>query len=248
MKKVSAPLNYDGWGAENWTTLSTDKVYVGEDGTLTIGTESTATGVAYAGFFCVTNFVLTYYGTEVDLTADLKAKEAEVEEVIAQLMLTGDKTNAEKRVAEIASGDNTYNAIAQLTDLISDINATLAKEQAFTAVDDLDALASKAATNNLKAVYNAGSENIATALSAESATVDDLPALNALASAIRAYGAVLASAEEWNDATVTALFTEQIVGISTADEPTIAGYKDALGIVFKCFFLTLGVGLYKSWR
>ena len=124
--------------------------------------------------------------------------------------------------------DNTYNAIAQLTDLISDINATLAKEQAFTAVDDLDALASKASTNNLKAVYNAGSENIATALSAETATVDDLPALNALASAIRAYGAVLASAEEWNDATVTALFTEQIVGISTADEPTIAGYKDAL--------------------
>ncbi|MBR3454993.1 MAG: hypothetical protein IKH26_06690 [Bacteroidaceae bacterium] len=228
VKKVSAPLNYDGWGAENWTTLSTDKVYVGEDGTLTIGTESTATGVAYAGFFCVTNFVLTYYGTEVDLTADLKAKEAEVEEVIAQLLLTGDKTNAEKKVEEIAAGDNTYNAIAQLTDLISEINATIATEQSFTAADDLNTLASQASSTNVKAVYNAGSTNIATALSAETATVDDLPALNALASAIRAYAAVLASAEEWNDATVTALYTEQIAGISTADEPAIAGYTDAL--------------------
>ena len=228
VKKVSAPLNYDGWSAENWVTLSTDKVYVGEDGILTIGAEGSATGAAYTGWFCATNFVVTYFGTNVDLTADLKAKEAEVEEVIAKLMLTGDKTNAEKRVTEIAAGADTYTAIAQLTDLISEINATIATEEAFTAADDLSRLASEASSANVKAAYNAGNSNIANVLSADTTTVAALPALNRLANAVKAYATVLTGAEAWNDANVTALYTEQIPTIATADEPTIQAYTNAL--------------------
>lgn len=229
VKKVSAPLNYNGWDARNWKTLTTDKVYVGEDGILTIGVESSATGAAYSGFFCATNFVVTYFGTEVDLTADLKAKQEEVAGLINEMILAGDKKNAEAKSAEIAANEDTYMAIAQYTELASEINATIASEQAFSAVESLTAAASASSSANVKAAFKAACDNITSVLSADTTTVNALPSLNALANAVRAYAEVVTEAEGWNDAELTALYTEQIAGIATAEnEATIVAYKEEL--------------------
>ena len=68
---VSPTLSKDTWNDDNtgeWDWLTTSKVIV-NDGKLTIGAYGTLSGDAAAGWFCVTHFVLNYYGeaTEEDV-------------------------------------------------------------------------------------------------------------------------------------------------------------------------------------
>lgn len=68
---VSPTLSKDTWNDDNtgdWDFLTTSKVIV-SDGKLTIGAYGTLSGDAAAGWFCVTHFVLNYYGeaTEDDV-------------------------------------------------------------------------------------------------------------------------------------------------------------------------------------
>ena len=65
---------------EGWEPLTTKSLYVGSDGSFRIGFESTSGG-GTAGWFCVTDFGLTYYGK------DLSAAEEALKEKIAQAQM-----------------------------------------------------------------------------------------------------------------------------------------------------------------
>ena len=173
--KVSAVLDNQGWDAQQWTTLATDKILVGEDGLLTIGAASTTIGQAYVGWFCVTNFRLIYYGTDVDLTADLKAKQEAIAELVSTLTFKGDAAAANAEAESIVANNDTYNAITLLTSLIDKTQTVAAEENAFTASFESfnDEIAGKSAT--AAAALKSLSNSIAATLEADSTTVAAIP-------------------------------------------------------------------------
>ena len=233
--KISSYLTELGWDDEEWTTLTTDKILVGEEGTIVIGAESTTNGTAYEGWFCVTNAVLTYYGTEVDLSEDLADKIVEATELANSLLLAGDRTNALATIEEIAAGDDVYTALTALTEYINEMNDILETEEAFTAADDLSDAASAATDEQVKAVYTVGAADLAAVVQADTTTVDALPALEELYSAYISYGAVLESAIAWGTDDATNLVAEQVAAIE-ASAPTaeeLAAYQEALLEIMK---------------
>ena len=72
-----------------WTSYTTDPILVTSDGKLRIGFTSAGEGTS-AGWFCVTDFSLTYYGTDDALTeyqAALEAKKAAATKLAAEAIL-----------------------------------------------------------------------------------------------------------------------------------------------------------------
>ena len=233
--KVSSYLTELGWDDTGWTTLETDKILVGEEGTIVIGAESTTNGTTYEGWFCVTNAVLTYYGTEVDLSDDLTDKVEEATELANSLLLAGDKANALAEIAEIAAGDDVYTAVTELTELINDLNDILETEEAFTAGDDLSDAADEATAEQVKTVYNVGVAYIVAVWNADTTTVDALSALEELYTAYISYGAALEAAVSWGTDETDALVAEQVAAIvaNGATTEELAAYEEALLTIMK---------------
>ena len=224
--KVSeTPTTMSGtWGEPDevpgvWTALKTDKVYVGEDGTLTIGATSTTDGTQYKGWFCVTNFQLKYYGTEYDMKDDVNAKKTDAGTAIAQLILKGDKAAAQAEYDGIVgSGASDYDMVSQLTTFIEKVNGIYAQETAFTRAADLKAAQEKETDAIVASLYGAASTSVQNALEAETAKVDDLPELEKFYGAVMAYAPVVKGAETWPSATVTdVLASYTTIGSTVAD-------------------------------
>lgn len=237
--KVSAIFGGNGWdgvaaGVGKWETLTTDKVLVGEDGKLTIGATATTNGTAYAGWYCVTNFKLRYFGTEYDFSADVTAKTEEAESAMSQLILFGDKKNAVNNINKIAASNETdYSKVAKLTDLIATINDTYAQEIAFTAGNDIKALAENEENETVKAIYKSGSDDINNAVASDEATVEILPQLNTLYSAYLAYADAATAALNWGTESATAEVKSQVAGISGATAESLADNKAKLIAIMK---------------
>lgn len=166
-------------GAMNWTTLTTDKVYVGSDGILTIGATSTTDGTMYKGWFCVTNFQIKYFGTEYDMNADLEAKKDELQALINELKWATDQHNATSLYNDIVNSTETndYEKISGLTALGTQLNEWVSIENGFTATDNLQALSEAETNTAAKAVYDMGYNYIA---NFEGMSVNSVDSMNAI--------------------------------------------------------------------
>ena len=233
--KSSTVLDNQGWDSQVWTTLATDKILVGEDGQLTIGGASTTIGQAYVGWFCVTNFVLTYYGTDIDLTADLQSKQEDIAELVSTLNFKGDVAATNAAVESIIANNDTYNAIALLTDLIDKTQGVAATENNFIASFESfnDGIVGK--TGAAAAALSSVSRNIAEALEADTTTVAAIPGFQSLIDTYRAYAAVAEAAQAWNTESVNAKIDEHIAIFtdSTPDADAVKALQDELSNMMK---------------
>lgn len=230
---VPQSLSWDN--PDGWTTLTSDKVLVGEDGTLTIGATSTTDGTQYKGWFCVTNFKLTYYGTSYDMSEDVKAKSAEVESAIEGLELKGDKAHAKEDLAAVTSSTKSdYEKVTDLTNLLANINSYIAQEKAFTAYDNIKSLRDASDISEMqKAIFTAAANDMNKVLSADATTVDELPALNTLASAFVAYAQTAKAAEEWGTSKATEEVKAQVAAIEGSTAEVLAANQDKLVAIMK---------------
>ncbi len=213
----------------SWTTLTTDKVLVGTDGTLTIGASSTTDGTQYKGWFCVTNFQLKYYGETYDMSEDVTLKADEVHEAIQQLILAGDRRDAETALEEILNSNAIdYLKVADLTDLLKDINTTLATETAFTAAQTIQELISKETSEAVKKVYTLAYSTIETALESQTATVSILPQLQTLSAAYIQLADATRAALNWGTAEATAAAETVTDGLTADDTQAVLDKAEAL--------------------
>ena len=216
--KISTTPTSLAWnGAAEWEKLVTDKVLVGEDGTLTIGATSTTDGTQYKGWFCVTNFQLKYYGTEYDLTDDLGKKTEEVKAAIEALTWPGDKRTMSEALAAITDGGlSDYEMVSQLTNLLSRIQNVAGQEAAFTALNDLNALRDVETSEAVKAIWTIAVSDMEEAINSDETTSDAIPGLNALYAAYVGYAEVARGAETWGTTAVTSELESQIASLSGA--------------------------------
>ena len=230
--KVSPVFSLAGSGWTAWETLTTDKVLVGEDGTLTIGATS---GAQYKGWFCVTNFQLKYYGTTYDMSTDLADKKSEVEKAIATLTLKGDQTAAKAKFDAIVGGEaSDYDKVSQLTVLMDEVKDVAAQEQAFTALDDMDALRQANLEDEvLSSVYNNGAVAISLALEADDASVELFPSLNELYAAFVSYATTIKAAQAWPAAEVTDKVSDYVDAVSGANAEKVAEKQAELVALMK---------------
>ena len=207
--KVSPVATNLVWeGAKNWETLTTDKVYVGEDGTMTIGTTATTNGQAYRGWYLATNFQLKYYGPDYDLSEDLEEKKEEVTGLMDELQWAGDITSANYLFNTIVdnTGINDYTKISMLTNLGTVLEIWIEAEQNFTLPETLAELVSKESNNAAKAVLTVERNYINNVIGSKSMSVDKIDELNALYGPYVELAATTRAASEWGtvDATTAA--------------------------------------------
>lgn len=128
----SPVLSKDTWNDDNtgdWDFLTTEKVIV-SDGKLTIGALGNLSGEAAAGWFCVTHFVLNYYGkaTEEDV---VKLYNDRINDFTAYAEGMGFKADkkAFEEVVKANSGLTDYNEIQSALATLNDAYATAQKSQ-----------------------------------------------------------------------------------------------------------------------
>lgn len=128
----SPVLSKDTWNDDNtgdWDFLTTEKVIV-SDGKLTIGALGNLSGEAAAGWFCVTHFVLNYYGkaTEEDV---VKLYNDRINDFTAYAEGMGFKADkkAFEEVVKANSGLTDYNEIQSALAVLNDAYATAQKSQ-----------------------------------------------------------------------------------------------------------------------
>lgn len=230
---IPQSLSWDN--PDGWVTLTSDKVLVGEDGTLTIGAASNTDGTQYKGWFCVTNFKLTYYGTSYDMSEDVKNKLAEVESAIENLELKGDKSHAADDLTQIKSSDKSdYDKVTDLTNLLATINSYVAQEKAFSAYDNIKSLRDASGISELqKSIFTAAASDMNKVLTADATTVDDLPPLAALANSFVAYAQTAKAAEEWGTSKATEEVKTQVAGIEGATPEELAANQQKLVDIMK---------------
>ncbi len=166
---------------DGWINLTTNKVYVGEDGTLTIGATSTTDGTAYTGWFCVTNFRLKYYGTEYNMDNDVQIKSDDVNALITELNWQGDITNATNRYNTIINSDaDAYTKVSQLTELEDLINSWISKEEAFDILNLLTIRLEETEGETAISVYTIATNYVSNMLNSETMSVDNIEALNSI--------------------------------------------------------------------
>lgn len=128
----SPVLSKDTWADDNtgeWDFLTTEKVIV-SDGKLTIGALGNLSGEAAAGWFCVTHFVLNYYGkaTEEDV---VKLYNDRINDFTAYAEGMGFKADkkAFEDVVKANSGLTDYNEIQSALAVLNEAYATAQKSQ-----------------------------------------------------------------------------------------------------------------------
>lgn len=233
---VPASLSFDGDAIKNWTPLITDKVRVGEDGTLTIGATSTTDGTQYKGWFCVTNFQLKYYGSDLDLSADLAAKVEEVNAAAAGLILKGDIAHAQADINAVLASDATdYDKISQLTDIIKIIGTCKEVEDKIVAIFDhikaqAESVESPMAREFYQSTYNRCWNEIAMA---DNADVELLEVMQYVQSISDTYCEKLAAVESWGVETIIAEARRQIDVAKVAEEIDLNEFTQILTDMMK---------------
>lgn len=235
--KVSPYLDYQGWDSQTWTSLTTDKILVGEDGLLTIGAESSTIGQSYVGWFCVTNFVLTYYGTEISLTEDLNAKLAEAGEAVAGLQLAGDINNARSEIQKIVSSSSSdYDKITSLTNLIQTIGKWAEAEAGFDVISNMAEMAANETDMGMKAVFEAQIESMKKEWAGEDLTVSGFPALQDAFNQLVCYAEIVPTARKWNSTLVESQLAGLLAG--SRDAATVSTLAEALRSELKADILS----------
>lgn len=185
-ERVSPVFSGNGWdavatGIGVWETLTTGKVYVGDDGQLLIGATSTTDGIIYSGWYCATNFKLRYFGETSDFGDDIEAKYEEVQALIASMILSGDRLMATQIVENIYNCDaNAYEKVSRLTDAATTFGQWITAEHNFTAIQDLKELKSSISDETLADVVDKIVENMVKVFNAESTTYEDLASLTSI--------------------------------------------------------------------
>lgn len=128
----SPVLSKDTWNDDNtgdWDFLTTEKVIV-SDGKLTIGALGNLSGEAAAGWFCVTHFVLNYYGkaTEEDVVKLYNDRINDFTTYAEGMGFKADK-KAFEEVVKANSGLTDYNEIQSALAVLNDAYATAQKSQ-----------------------------------------------------------------------------------------------------------------------
>jgi hypothetical protein len=138
---VASPyLEAEGWDSEEYTNLETTDYAIVTDGKLTIGArgEGRPDATDASGWFCVTNFKLSYFGeaSEEEIAAASEAKIAEfsalLEEVkayVADMKLAGDKAAFDS----IIVANESYESALEIAEKQSAINAAYTTAQSSVA-------------------------------------------------------------------------------------------------------------------
>lgn len=131
VQKTESPvMTIEGWDADGWETLTSDKVLV-VDGKLTIGAEGTGNGQASAGWFCATNFKLWYLG-EADASAlDQVVTEAvaEAQAFAANMHFAADKAALESAASAVSSSN--LESITALSEALETAKTSEAKYEEY---------------------------------------------------------------------------------------------------------------------
>lgn len=111
------------WSEEGWEQQTTDKILVGDDGTLRIGYASTSGG-STVGWFCVTDFTLAYYGDDSTYVApedtSLATALAAFSEALASAQTLAESLTAEQAVQALEALVSAQTAIATAENATSD--------------------------------------------------------------------------------------------------------------------------------
>jgi len=199
---LPTPFNAEGKTAAqqalDWISLTANKVYVGEDGKLTIGATSTTDGTQYKGWFCVTNFQLKYYGTEYNLDEDVQEKQNEILALISNLKWKGDITNANDALNLIINlEESAYTKLSLMTDLESSINDWILEESAFDTPSKLKALVDEEDNATAKAIYSMGYDYMNGVIAGDDMMIAQIESLNALYAQYLQLAGNAISAIEW---------------------------------------------------
>lgn len=84
-----------------WETLATGKVFVGNDGKLRIGFASTSGRNGSSGWFCITDYVLKYYGTDPSGYEDALAQKIVAAEGMCDSLILGNERAKLKAAIEV---------------------------------------------------------------------------------------------------------------------------------------------------
>ncbi len=229
---TSGQWNDDAAGA--WDYLTTEKVLV-SDGTLTVGaagSQSSETTGTQAGWFCVTNFRLLYYG---EASADaLKAiydqKLTEANTLVESVYYKADKAAYSDSIAAYSNATTAdeYNAaLKALNSVIALANASISKYNDVTAgsLNDLKTNIESGYSTNQKAIAQNVVNNMEALEAADDATYTEMDSLTTI---LRYYrDTYLPKLAEVESATVTdatakaaveATVAKQVAALSTASE------------------------------
>lgn len=221
--KVSPNATNLVWeGAKNWETLTTDKVYVGEDGTMTIGTTATTNGQAYRGWYLATNFQLLYYGENYDMTEDYENKKIETQDLLGELQWGGDILIANQLYNSIVDDSEitTYQKISELTDLMNTVDEWIKAEQDFSLPASLTELINNESNEAAKAVLIEGRSYVNDVVSSNNMAVALIETLNALYSPFVQLATTTRAASEWGTADATTAANGAASALENLEEPT----------------------------
>ena len=237
-ERISQVFSGNGWdGVESgiglWETLTSDKILVGEDSILTIGATATTNGTAYAGWYCVTNFTLTYFGTEVNLDADVEAKYEEAKTLIENtLILKGDIADMKGMINFVYSSTtlSAYEKISQLTTCISMINRIAEAEQAFTGLADYQAYIDSEDDEDLRGIAQMYYAVAQALYYSNDMRYTYLDGITQIVNEYKCYAETAKAAKVWNTASVMALLSDQFTTLRKMETEAeeFARYADDL--------------------
>lgn len=129
-KSESPVMTIEGWDADGWETLTSDKVLV-IDGKLTIGAEGTGNGNASAGWFCATNFKLWYLGEAAPGALDQVVNQtvADAKALAATMHFAADKAALE--AAANAANSSDIESLTALSNAMDEAKASEAKYEEY---------------------------------------------------------------------------------------------------------------------
>lgn len=157
----SEALTSGNWSDNNdgaWTTLTTGKVLV-HDGKLTIGAAGTGANGDQSGWFCATNFKLSFVGkaTDEEIAAAIAKKTATADALVASMHYAADKASVQDSIDTykttgdlavlnngIALGNTSeakYTEVMAEGKTIPTVSAAIADENSYAPVHDIAAFA-----------------------------------------------------------------------------------------------------------
>jgi hypothetical protein len=193
---VTSPyLEAEGWDSEEYTNLETTGYAIVTDGKLTIGArgEGRPDATDASGWFCVTNFKLSYFGeaTEEEIAAASDSKLQEFSELLeevkayaANMKLAGDKATFESVISE----NESFESVTEVAEKEEAINAAYTTAQSSVAkyeeivetegksYPSIGANLNAATFGNALALVQAGYNGFKATIEASDATYTDMDA------------------------------------------------------------------------
>lgn len=185
------------WSAEGWEKQTTATVYVGEDGKMRIGYASTSGG-GTAGWYCVTDFTLSYLGVDTESAkATLRTLLSSAEELLPQASLKADRDNLQEavdRAGSLLDGEEpaTLKALSDAasaleTAMLDARNSNAALSAYESAKNEAEALKAGLTSEDAKTVLQGLLDDYLGQVSAEDATGETVVKCHTMLSASSAY-------------------------------------------------------------